>query len=435
MAQFDFESFRLQQTTFAVLNLFVLAALLVLHTLFSQVLGNPSPILLVSLGTAFLIKLLELLWVQTRSAALSRVAAVVLNWVSITVNLALALLLTFLTNKEESPYFVLLALPVLQAAYHLGLSALISVVAIADSMMFFWVWHFAAFHPPVHAGEYLETGVISLVYTLVGLLVWSLVNRIRRDQERLTENMNELERTRKKLADEEKLAAVGRLSSAIAHEIRNPVAMIASSMATAESAGITTEAREEMYAIATAEASRLEKLTSDFLTYARPGTPDRAPARISELLGYIAEIAKPHALRKGVSVVAEARDELCGNLDSGQVQRALLNLVMNAIDAAECGSEVRMRAARFVQGEVQIEVENVGQAIREEVLANVFEPFYTTKPQGTGLGLAIARNIARAHGGDIVVACNEPKKVCFTIFLKDDAETGGSPDGPNPDRR
>ena len=79
---------------------------------------------------------------------------------------------------------------------------------------------------------------------------------------------------------------------------------------------------------------------------------------------------------------------------------------------------MRLRAAH-TQGEVQIEVENVGQPIREEVLANIFEPFYTTKPQGTGLGLAIARNIARAHGGDIVVASNEPTKVCFTILLKD----------------
>jgi two-component system sensor histidine kinase HydH len=418
MAQFDFESFRSQQTTFAVLNLFVLAALLLLHTLFSQLLGNPSPILLVSLGSAFLIKLLELLWVQTRTDALSRSAAIALNWASIAVNLAVALLLTFLTNKEESPYFVLLAIPVLQAAYHFGLSALICVMAVADSMMIFWVWHFATFHPPVHISEYLEAGVLSLIYMLVGLLVWGLVNRIRMDQERIAENMNELERTRKRLADEEKLAAVGRLSSAIAHEIRNPVAMIASSMATAESTGITPEAREEMYAIASAEASRLEKLTSEFLSYARPGKPDRAPTGLSELLGYIAEIARPHASRKGVSVVAEVGDDLCGNLDGGQVQRALLNLVMNAIDAAECGSEVRLRAAH-TQGEVQIEVENVGQPIREEVLANIFEPFYTTKPQGTGLGLAIARNIARAHGGDIVVASNEPTKVCFTILLKD----------------
>jgi len=146
MAQVDFESFRSQQTTFAVLNLFVLAALLLLHTLFSQLLGNPSPILLVSLGSAFLIKLLELLWVQTRTDHLSRSAASALNWVSIAVNLAVALLLTLLTDKEESPYFVLLAIPVLQAAYHFGLSALICVMAVADSMMIFWVWHFATFY-------------------------------------------------------------------------------------------------------------------------------------------------------------------------------------------------------------------------------------------------------------------------------------------------
>jgi two-component system sensor histidine kinase HydH len=433
MAHFDFESFRSQQTTFAVLNLFVLAALLLLHTLFSEVLGNPSPILLISLGSAFLFKLLELLWLQTRTYALSRSAAITLNWASITVNIAVALLLTFLTNKEDSPYFVLLAIPVLQAAYHFGLSALIGVMAVADSMMIFWVWHFATFHPPVHTSEYLEAGVMSLIYTFVGSLVWRLVNRIRMDQERITGNMNELKRTQKKLADEEKLAAVGRLSSAIAHEIRNPVAMISSSMATAESEGIAPEVRKEMYAIASAEASRLEKLTSDFLSYARPGDPNRAQTRVSELLSYIAEIAGPHASRKGVSVVAEEIGDLCFNLDSGQVQRALLNLVMNAVDAAERGSTVCLRATH-AQGELQIEIENIGWPIREEILANIFEPFYTTKPQGTGLGLAIARNVARAHGGDIVVASNETNKVCFAILLKDSERHGGLFDGPNPGR-
>ena len=437
MTGFETESFRLQQTNFAVLNLFVLAALLLLHTLFSQVLGNPSPLLLMVLGAAFLVKLLEALWLQSQLPALFASATVAITGGSIGVNLGLALLLTFLTNREESPYFVLLALPVLQAAYHFRLPVLLTIIVVADSMMFFWVWHFATFHPPVHTGEYLEAGVISLIYTLVGLLVWSLVNRIRRDQDKLNANLHELEKARKRLANEEKLAAVGRFSSAIAHEIRNPVAMITSSMATAESPGITSQTRDEMYAIAAAEASRLEKLTSDFLTYARPSTPTRVPVDLSELLGYIGDVAKPHASRRGIGLVVEATDELHVDLDAGQIQRALLNLVMNAIDASEPGSDVRMRAD-LAGDEVQIQVENVGGPIRDEVLSNIFEPFYTTKPQGTGLGLAIARNIARSHGGDLCVACNEHHKVCFAMTLKGElthASTGGTPHGQSVDRR
>ena len=415
--------FRRQQTTFAVLNLFVLAILLLFHTLFSPVLGSPSPRLLFTLGAAFLLQLLAVIWLRTLGAV-SASAAVILTWASILFNLFLALLLTFLTNREDSPYFVLLALPVLQAAYHFRITALVGVIAVADLTMFLWVWHFSMFHPPVPASEYLEAGVIALIYSLVGLLVWNLVSRIRDEQYQLRQSMLELERTRVKLAHEEKLAAVGRLSSAIAHEIRNPVAMITSSMATAESAEATPELRKEMYAIAGAEAARLERLTSEFLSYARPVSLNRTPTAIRDLLGYIAEIAQPYALQKQVSITAEVSDSSCVEIDVAQVQRALLNLVMNAVEAATSGSTVYLRANRLQDGTVHIEVENNGERVGEEVLANIFEPFYTTKPAGTGLGLAIARNIARAHGGDVCVARNQPGQVCFALTLKDNAATG-----------
>ena len=415
---FDVEHFRRQQTTFAVLNLFLLAILLLFHTLFSDILGSPSARLLVTLGAAFLLQLLALIWLRTQTA-ISASRAGVLLWASIVFNLSLAVLFTFFVNRAESPYWVLLALPVLQAAYHFRMPALIGVIATVDSILFFWVWHFATFHSRVYATEYPEAGIVALIYSLVGLLVWSLVKQIRADQDQLKQNMLELDRTRVRLAREEKLAAVGRLSSAIAHEIRNPVAMIASSMATAESAEATPELRKEMYSIASAEATRLEKLTSDFLSYARPVSLNRTPTAMRDLLGYVAEIAKPYALHKQVTIAAETNDTLCAEIDSAQIHRALLNLVMNAVDAAPSGSTVYLRASSSQDGMLHLEVEDRGSPIDETVLANMFEPFYTTKPQGTGLGLAIARNIARSHGGDVFVARNEPEHVCFTLTLKE----------------
>ena len=79
-----------------------------------------------------------------------------------------------------------------------------------------------------------EAGVVSVVYAIMGPLVWLLVNQLRNDQRKLSDNLRELERTRKRLVIEEKLAVVGRLSSAVAHEIRNPVSIIASSLITAD---------------------------------------------------------------------------------------------------------------------------------------------------------------------------------------------------------
>ena len=421
LARFDFESFRQQEMVFATLNLFVLAALLLLHSIFSSLLGPPSPALLVTLGAAFLFKMLELFWLWASVRTLSDVLADIVVWISISLNIALALLLMFFTHQGNSPYFVLLALPVLQAAYRFHLPTCISVIVVADSMTFFWVWRFAKFQPPNYASEYLEAGVISVVYALTGLLVWLLVNQLRSDQRKLADNLGELERTRERLMVEEKLAVVGRLSSAVAHEIRNPVSIIASSLVTADRPEVGEQQRREMHAIARSEAARLEKLTSDFLSYARPSQPKRTLVVLADVLGYIAEIANVHASKRGIQIGVEGEDGLRANVDREQLQRALLNLLLNAIDATPVGGQVVIRGSRPSVQSVELQVENSGDPIPKEVMSRIFEPFYTTKPHGTGLGLAISRNIARGQGGDLIVAQNEPGHVCFTMTISDEA--------------
>lgn len=420
-ARFDFESFRQQEMVFATLNLFVLAGLLLLHSLFSSLLGPPSPALLVTLGAAFLFKMLELLWLWASVRTLSKALADIVVWISISLNIALALLLTLFTNRGNSPYFVLLALPVLQAAYRFRLPTCISVIVVADSITFFWVWHFAESQPPIYASEYLEAGVISFVYALMGLLVWLLVNQLRSDQRKLADNLRELERTRERLMVEEKLAVVGRLSSAVAHELRNPVSIIASSLVTADRPEVGEQQRKEMHAIARSEAARLEKLTSDFLSYARPSQPKRNPVALADVLGYIAEVANVQASKRGIRIAVEGEDGLRANVDREQLQRALLNLLLNAIDATPVGGQVVIRSSRPSAQSVELQVENSGDPIPKEVLSRIFEPFYTTKPHGTGLGLAISRNIARVQGGDLIVAQNEPGHVCFTMTISDEA--------------
>ena len=420
LARFDFDSFRQQHMVFATLNLFVLGALLLVHALFASLLGEPSPALLITLGTAFLLKMLELLWLWAGVRSLSESLADALVWSSLCLNIGLAVVLTFLTDRGDSPYFVLLAFPVLQAAYRFRLPTCVGVIVVSDSMTFFWVWHFAKFHPATYAVEYLEAGVISLVYALMGLLVWLLVNQLRRNQSQLTYSLNQLESARERLLVEERLAAVGRLSSAVAHEIRNPVAIIASSLVTAERPEAPEHHRREMYSIARDEAARLEKLTSDFLSYARPSQPIRSRIALSEVVGYIAEIAKVHGMKRDISITVESENGELANLDRGQIQSALLNLVLNAIDATPTGGSVAVRSRRLSANSSELQVENMGEPISNAALSRIFEPFYTTKPHGTGLGLAISKNIAKAHGGDLVVACNEPGHVCFAMTISDD---------------
>jgi two-component system, NtrC family, sensor histidine kinase HydH len=266
-------------------------------------------------------------------------------------------------------------------------------------------------------GEYIEAGALSVIYSVTGVLVWLLVNDLREREAGFARNLNELERTREQLLSEEKLAAVGRLSRAIAHEIRNPVAMIASSLATAELTGLDESERKEMFAIAAKEAARLERLTTDFLVYARPRAAQISRANVADMLGYIATVARAHAANKGITIRVRAQHDLEGDFDAGQVQQALLNLVLNAIDACGDGDWVNLEAENNGNAAIRIDVIDPAGPIAKETVERVFEPLFTTKQGGTGLGLAIARNVVRAHGGDLVLRRNEPGLVCFSIEL------------------
>jgi signal transduction histidine kinase len=258
--------------------------------------------------------------------------------------------------------------------------------------------------------------MLCVVYILMGLLVWFLVNQLKTNQSRLTNSLELLQATRERLIREEKLAAVGRLASGVAHELRNPVAMISSSLATATYPGTEEGEREEMFAIAARESKRLESLTADFLTYARPSPLRRSPVLMNDLLSYIAAVTRAHSASRGITIVSELEGDLPVDIDAPQMEGALLNLVLNAIDATPSGGTVKLNAS-LAGNVLSIDVEDSGPAIPEADLPQIFEPFFTTKPAGTGLGLAIARSAAIAHGGDLHLSQNRDGCVTFSMTL------------------
>jgi len=411
----DFPSFQRQESTFIILNLFVLSVLLLIHTLFSSYFGAPPRSLIIVLAVGFLLNAVELIWLQSVTF-LSATSIIVLTWLTIIFNMGVAFALASLAYRQDIQYFALLVAPILQAAFRFSFGAMLAVLVGGTTLDFFWVWNYFRLHPPSQISEYMEAGTISLIYATMGTLVWTLVSYLRSKEA-------DLERAREKLSTEEKLAAVSRFSSAIAHEIRNPVAMISSALATARNGGLSSEERQEMFDIAAKEASRLEKLTADFLAYARPRPPATQLGDIAESIAYIADICQPHASKRAVIIQTQASDELRAKIDSGQIQQALLNLVMNAIEASPSGAMVSLRGKRD-DAVIRVEIENASGPIPREAAQRVFEPFFTTKPGGTGLGLAIARNIARGHGGDLVLSRNEASSVQFSITLP--AYTGRS---------
>jgi two-component system, NtrC family, sensor histidine kinase HydH len=413
----DFDSFKRQESIFIILNLFILATLLLVHVLFASHWGFPSASLIAILAGAVVVQGAELFWLLAWVRPLVPREIEILSWSAIFLNIVLALALAEISNREDTQYFVLMVVPILVASFRLGLVPTLAVIGAVDFINFYWVWSYGQKHPHPLVGEYFEAGTISLIYAVVGVLGWLLVDHLYQAEARLAGSLRELERTRERLLREEKLAAVGRFASAIAHEIRNPVSSIVSALVTARGNKLAPEEREEMFEIASKESRRLERMTTDFLSYARPRQLQRTYASLDDTLGYVADSCRPYALERGVTIQAHTSNNLATEMDSGYIQQALVDLVMNAVDAASREGRVELRAAVNGDGSVRMEVENSGQNIPAENLLRIFEPFFTTKSHGTGLGLAIAHSIAHAHGGDLTLTANEPGRVCFTLTI------------------
>ena len=314
----DLDSLKNQRVIFTILNLFLLLVLLLLHASFASFWGRPSAVLTSLLGTCFAVRTLELLVIRGR--VIRPPASAALTAASIALNLVLAVVLASVIDREDSQYSALLIVPIVEAAFRFGFAPALAVATAADSIAFYWVWRYANLHPPFKIGEYFEAGTQSIVFFIVAILVSVLVRQLRRKQGQLAGNIRELEITRERLLQEEKLAAVGRLSSAVAHEIRNPAAMISSSLATAKV--LTGPEREEMFEIANREASRLVSLTNDLLAYGRPRRPALAPGIVRETVASVVDACRARAHEKSVSLQVHAPQPIVADYDQALVEQA-----------------------------------------------------------------------------------------------------------------
>jgi two-component system, NtrC family, sensor histidine kinase HydH len=412
------DSYKKQETILILLNISVLAALFVTHIGFISLLGRPSALLLTTLSARFIILVLELFWIQQIDSETSPGRLDLHTHFSVWLNIAFAFAASYLGGTADSHYSVLMIIPIITAAYRYRLRRTLAIAAVAVVLTFLEVWLYYRQNPPSEFSEYFEAATVSLIFLVVGLVVWLLVDNLRSEEQKLQTSLSELRLVQEKLVAEEKMAAVGQLSSAVAHEIRNPVAMIASSLQLAEKQAADSPLREEMFRIATEEARRLEILTSDFLAFARTRPPAVKKENVRQTLEYIADLSKARLAEKNCRLAIDADAALTARFDSAQMQQALLNLLLNATDAAPGHSTVLVGAEERA-GRLTLFVENAGEQIDESIAARIFEPFFTNKPKGTGLGLSIVRKIAQLHGGDARLAVNEAGRIRFELEIPD----------------
>lgn len=204
------------------------------------------------------------------------------------------------------------------------------------------------------------------------------------------------ERLAHELAQKERLAALGRVVAGVAHEVRNPLASIKLRLDLAALGGALPPAAELAVAHASSEIARLDRLVADLLVVAGRQMGPRRLTSLGALLGARVEVLAPWAASRGV--VLHTRGDAAAVIDVESVTRAVDNMLRNAIEASPRGAEVLAHVVETATA-VLVRVEDRGPGIPAG--AELFEPFYTTKPDGTGLGLALSRAIARAHGGDV----------------------------------
>ncbi len=226
-----------------------------------------------------------------------------------------------------------------------------------------------------------------------------------------------IEESQMALLQAEKMAAVGRLSASIAHEINNPLQSVQNCLHLAGREDVPAEERQEYFQMACAELERLSRTVQRMLDFYRPAAARPDEVDLVELLHYVTNLTRKQLAERGIAVELILPEKLPAvRAIRSQIQQVFLNLILNAFDAMPNGGELRV-TARAARGGVEILFQDNGPGIPPELRANIFEPFFSTKEGGTGLGLTVSYNIATAHGGSLELMREQTRGAGFRLFL------------------
>jgi two-component system NtrC family sensor kinase len=235
-------------------------------------------------------------------------------------------------------------------------------------------------------------------------------------------------------AREQRLSAIGQVAATVAHKIGTPLTALSGHIQLmAEDPTLSTESRQRLETVE-AQIERTSKIIQDMLLYARRPEPLRSPVDLNACVAECIALFRPEFERRKIALVIEWSQQVEKiEADVQQLQEVFNNLIENALDAMPAGGTLVTRISPHAELEqpdhrtwVQVEFADTGCGMEPEQMAQIFQPFFTTKKarRGTGLGLAIALETVRAHGGQIKVDSNPGKGSRFTIVLPTDGGSG-----------
>ena len=240
------------------------------------------------------------------------------------------------------------------------------------------------------------------------------------------EALSKQQELRERLIPVSRLALVGEIASGIAHEVNQPLAAItnyawACQRLLGTSAPDIGEVRAALQEIGS-QAARAAEIIRRLRRLARGPDMQREAVSVNTMVSELAELARSEGARYEVHYELDLGADLPPlNIDGGQIQQALLNLLWNAVHAL-IGSDANPRQVRIYTRvtpgrNIEIDVCDNGPGVPAALAPRLFEPFFTTKEHGTGLGLAMSRTIAEAHGGTLSYRANTPRGACFVMRL------------------
>ncbi len=240
---------------------------------------------------------------------------------------------------------------------------------------------------------------------------------------RMVEALRDKEQIEANLRQAQRLSALGSLAAGIAHDVRNPlnaIKLLSSHALDNLNGGDNENGTSQRLRTIRKEVDRLEEIVSGFLALAKERELQPEPVKVDPLVDDCVHLVKAEAETRGVSLTGElGAGSLQIDIDPKQVKRAVLNVIINAVEACPGGGRVRV-FTRTAEDSYQIEVRDNGPGLTKDVAERAFDPYFTTKPSGTGIGLSITRGIFEEHGGSVSLtsALGEGCHVLMTLPLR-----------------
>ncbi|HYM13790.1 MAG TPA: ATP-binding protein [Bryobacterales bacterium] len=343
----------------------------------------------------------------------------------ILLELIFAYLLIGLTEGITSNYYLILLLPMISAATYLGVvgTLLFTVLSCGSYISFVLFVDFSKYSIDPDQVRVLAMRLIFLAVagSLVNVLAEAMrvqAANYRKAAEKLEEANRSLSEAEAAVRRSERLAALGQLSAGLAHELRNPLGtMKASAEMLARSVAAENEVAREVAGFISTEVDRTNSLVTRFLEFARPLKLRLAPADLAEVLDRAVTLVERDAPQYGVTVYKNYSPDLPPfPLDAELMERVFYNLLLNAAQSSAAGGAITVKTRRL-DGTAEVAVIDRGSGIDPKIREQIFNPFFTTKPEGSGLGLAIVSKIVDEHGGRMAVESEPGKGSVFRVYL------------------